>query len=849
MTEQPQDGPPQIRRIVIFADGTGNAFSTQESNVWRLYRALDLSDARGGTRQIARYIRGVGTSGFRPLAALDAATGFGVPGNVRKLYRFICWNWRPGDEIWMFGFSRGAFTVRTLAGLIASQGLVPARFGTEPVPRVEMERNAMAAWRAYRAASARWYRSSPLVWIGRLVRDVWLAAYHGALGHRSYGAVRAEMDRQAGEGEDRRGVPKGTASGTPVAVPVAFLGLFDTVEAFGVPFEEMRRAIDWAIWPISFRNRRLSPCVRCARHALALDDERTSFHPVRFDAREPGTAERVSEVWFAGVHSDVGGGYPDGELSFVPLVWMAREAQRAATGLRFHDGEVERFASVASAFGTLHDSRAGLAVAYRYDPRTVEGRHALRPVVHRSVLTKMVLGSERYAPVMLPEDADVLIDDGRQRTAVAGEAMRAPLSEESRGHAGRPLPDLAGAERLPVPNAGFIALTRDAVWWRRVAYFLLLVAAVAVLALPWTADALTEALHSAVANAAGKVGLSAAWEHLWGALVGVNDTLGGTLDAASKPASGLVPSYLVAYVDVLTRRPLTSLVVLLAAFGAYRLNANLRDFIADKARCAWFADAVPGGGPPAVGSEPERGPAMRMARFVRERSPIAGAHRLVTRYAVPALIVAAMTAGAAVAVSRATVLVRTERGTYCRSDPSRPKTTLDESGTPRTLSFETDDPCSPTAIVVEKGRHYVVRITMADPYRDGSETGGVVTGVRGFTSRRWPFLLGLPLRRRLDADWFQPVARIGLAGGTEFPLSPLDGVPAPAAGTPVPQRDAMVAEFVAERGGELFLYVNDALVGVPFLCACTGFYADNHGRAEIGVTKVPLPGLDPPAAP
>ena len=79
------------KRIVIFADGTGNAFSTQESNVWRLYQALDKT----GTDQIAYYIPGVGTSSFRPYAIVDGATGIGVPANVRKLYEFICWNWQP----------------------------------------------------------------------------------------------------------------------------------------------------------------------------------------------------------------------------------------------------------------------------------------------------------------------------------------------------------------------------------------------------------------------------------------------------------------------------------------------------------------------------------------------------------------------------------------------------------------------------------------------------------------------------------------------------------------------------------------------------------------------------------
>jgi uncharacterized protein (DUF2235 family) len=141
------DRRDQIRKIVIFADGTGNAFRNRESNIWRLYTALDLKSPD----QVAVYIQGVGTSGFRPFAMVDAATGIGVPSNVRKLYRFLCWNWRLGVEIYLFGFSRGAFTIRTLIGLIASQGLLPTEIDGAPVSRAEMRRNAKAAWRAYRA--------------------------------------------------------------------------------------------------------------------------------------------------------------------------------------------------------------------------------------------------------------------------------------------------------------------------------------------------------------------------------------------------------------------------------------------------------------------------------------------------------------------------------------------------------------------------------------------------------------------------------------------------------------------------------------------------------------------------
>jgi uncharacterized protein (DUF2235 family) len=79
----------------LFADGTGNAFLTQESNVWRIFSALDQSSPD----QIAPYNKGVDTSGFKPFAVLNGATRVGVPSNARNLYRFICWNWEKGDEI------------------------------------------------------------------------------------------------------------------------------------------------------------------------------------------------------------------------------------------------------------------------------------------------------------------------------------------------------------------------------------------------------------------------------------------------------------------------------------------------------------------------------------------------------------------------------------------------------------------------------------------------------------------------------------------------------------------------------------------------------------------------------
>jgi uncharacterized protein (DUF2235 family) len=138
-----------LKKIVLFADGTGNAFTRQESNVGRIFQALDNSEKD----QITSYIKGVGTSEFRPWAIFDGATGVGVPSNVRKLYQFLCWNYEEGAEVYMFGFSRGAFTIRTLISMIESLGLIVPKIhdhGKEvSLSHEEMQHLSETAYRAY----------------------------------------------------------------------------------------------------------------------------------------------------------------------------------------------------------------------------------------------------------------------------------------------------------------------------------------------------------------------------------------------------------------------------------------------------------------------------------------------------------------------------------------------------------------------------------------------------------------------------------------------------------------------------------------------------------------------------
>jgi uncharacterized protein (DUF2235 family) len=111
-----------IKNIVLLSDGTGNSSAkVLKTNVWRPYQALDLSDPE---RQIAYYDDGVGTSSFKPLAILGGVFGIGLKRNVIDIYSFCCRNYRDGDRIYGFGFSRGAFTIRVVAGFIARIGLI-----------------------------------------------------------------------------------------------------------------------------------------------------------------------------------------------------------------------------------------------------------------------------------------------------------------------------------------------------------------------------------------------------------------------------------------------------------------------------------------------------------------------------------------------------------------------------------------------------------------------------------------------------------------------------------------------------------------------------------------------------
>ena len=342
------------RRICLFSDGTGNsAGKLFKTNVWRLYDALDFGDID----QIAYYDDGVGSSSFKPLAVLGGAFGFGLARKVRHIYAFLCRNYQPGDDIYCFGFSRGAFTIRVLLSLIESEGLV-RYYGERPNAEALLAADVRSAYRRF---SARRNTFGLIAWPVRLVRELlasisyWRGGYPNYTIERNWWAVEstgdgfATVDRATKERCDREeGVDSGNNRRS--AIPIKFVGLWDTVAAYGLPIDELTRAWDKYFWPLSIDTRKLPENVERARHALSLDDERNTFHPVlwneglesvdqskRDDVDEKWIAEstddeRISQVWFAGSHADVGGGYPHDGLANVSLNWMIKEVEKE--GLR-----------------------------------------------------------------------------------------------------------------------------------------------------------------------------------------------------------------------------------------------------------------------------------------------------------------------------------------------------------------------------------------------------------------------------------------------------------------------------------------------------------------------------------
>jgi uncharacterized protein (DUF2235 family) len=259
------------RRLIICADGTWNSSDGAKkakaiTNVVKMARAI-LPVTPDDTSQIVFYHEGVGTH-WGLDRFLGGALGLGISENICSCYRWLVHNYHDGDEIFLFGFSRGAYTVRSLAGLIRNCGLLKTGY-EDLIPQ------------AY-----------------ALYRD---RARHAHPGSEATKKFRAENGRE---------------------VKIKCIGVWDTVGSLGLPlagFNLITRG------RYQFHDVTLSSWVENAFHALAIDERRRPFAPSLWEC-QGFPEQRVEQVWFAGVHSNVGGGYVEPELSDITFVWMADRA-------------------------------------------------------------------------------------------------------------------------------------------------------------------------------------------------------------------------------------------------------------------------------------------------------------------------------------------------------------------------------------------------------------------------------------------------------------------------------------------------------------------------------------------
>ncbi|OXM69899.1 DUF2235 domain-containing protein [Amycolatopsis vastitatis] len=290
------------KRLVICCDGTWNKLGQPNpTNVTKVKEAVAATDS-AGTSQIAFHGDGVGTGTSLWDHFTGGAFGLGLSAKVRDAYEFVVKNYEPGDELFFFGFSRGAFTARSTVGFIRNCGVL----------RPENAGLIKEAYRLYRD------------------RDT------STTGPES---PKAREFREKYAHEDR--------------TPIRFIGVWDTVGALGIPLSG-GRLLNLLNRRWQFHDTQLSSIVQSAFQALAVDEHRTSFKPAVWESSQAG--QEREQVWFAGDHSDVGGGHAVSDLSDLALRWMTDRAHHC--GLAF---EPDVFAGLypGNPLGALHDSLNG----------------------------------------------------------------------------------------------------------------------------------------------------------------------------------------------------------------------------------------------------------------------------------------------------------------------------------------------------------------------------------------------------------------------------------------------------------------------------------------------------------
>ena len=335
-----------MKRIVICCDGTWNTpYQRHEgvvtpTNVARL-ASLVKQEGADGVHQIVYYDLGVGTGSFID-RVLGGVFGVGLYCNVQEAYCFLCLNYTPGDEIFLFGFSRGAYTVRSVAGLIRNCGILKKQYLTELKKSYDLYRN-------------------------RNIKP---------------DDVPSKEYREKYSWDNTR---------------IKFIGVWDTVGSLGIPFDIFKI---FSRQSYKFHDQHLSGCVDHAYQAVSVDELRRPFMPTLWDSQSQRT-KTLEQVWFSGVHSDIGGGYPDTNQANLCLQWMQDKAH--AHGLCF---DPELNTSALQITQKLHWSLSLCYILFGWRRRKMHQFPKFGEEVHPSVITRLRDSAMHYQPLNLIEHRD-----------------------------------------------------------------------------------------------------------------------------------------------------------------------------------------------------------------------------------------------------------------------------------------------------------------------------------------------------------------------------------------------------------------------------------------------------------
>jgi uncharacterized protein (DUF2235 family) len=277
-----------MKRLITCSDGTWNKPGNTDrgkpvlTNVERMFQCIceeDTADPEQPVAQLKFYDEGVGTGSALADKLLGGITGAGIDKNIKDVYTFLVLNYEPGDEIYLFGFSRGAYTARSIAGLIRNCGMLKPGY----LSLIDK------AYELYRDRNKYTAPDSDL--------------------------MKAFRRQYAWEN----------------ITPIKFIGVWDTVGSLGIPLPwyKLRNRTKY-----QFHDVTLSSTVEYACQALAIDERRKLFMPTLWEKsntvkNDPLHKQKMEQRWFAGVHSNVGGGYVDTGLSDIALNWLVKKAHEA----------------------------------------------------------------------------------------------------------------------------------------------------------------------------------------------------------------------------------------------------------------------------------------------------------------------------------------------------------------------------------------------------------------------------------------------------------------------------------------------------------------------------------------